>query len=149
LLTIGRLFWAACAALAGSVVGALFSGGQDGQDVVLHVGLGAAIGVGCYAWLCFSLVTGHRRSVVAAAANEDARMRYQAQLNAEAMAEVAQRERAQAQAQLARMPVNNAPSYAPSTVISSSASSSSPSDRSTSSAKPSETTYTSKPRFLN
>ncbi len=47
LLTIGHLFWAACAALAGAVVGALCGG--DGRDATLHISLGAAIGVGCYA----------------------------------------------------------------------------------------------------
>jgi membrane protein implicated in regulation of membrane protease activity len=86
LLAIGHLFWAACAALAGAVIGALFS----------QVIVGAAIGVACYVWLLVSLAANHRRAVAAAAQQQEAMMRYQAQLNAEAMVEAAQRVRPQA-----------------------------------------------------
>jgi hypothetical protein len=79
-IAIGFGFWALCAALAGAVAGALAGG---------HVGAGAAIGVGCYAWWLVSTAANERRAATAAAANLDALMHYQAQLNAEAMADVA------------------------------------------------------------
>jgi len=76
----GLAFWVAAAAGAGALAGYLFW-----HQAIIGAVVGAVLAV----WFLGSAAVNASRATIAATANDVARMRFQAQLNAEAMAAVA------------------------------------------------------------